>query len=156
MYCDHQNRQQLFVVSRQASDRTQRPEIQEHPGEEERELCHRRPGAGCEARLRAQHHRHPAEPTGGDEEVRAGSTTSFPAGSQAPGGVVWCGAVGAARCGGHRLVALGTGGHWAHCWGSPAHPSRCCNDLRWPWHPSFPSVCLSLGSAAAVICASWL
>lgn len=59
----------LLPMNRQTSDRSQGPEVQEHPGEEERELCHRRPGAGSEARLRAQHHRHPAEPAGGDKEV---------------------------------------------------------------------------------------
>lgn len=59
----------LLPMNRQTGDRSQGPEVQEHPGEEERELCHRRPGAGSEARLRAQHHRHPPEPAGGDKEV---------------------------------------------------------------------------------------
>lgn len=61
-------------MNREASDRTPGSEIQEHPGEEERDLRHRRPGAGGEARLGAEHHRHPPEPPRGHQEVgRAGS-----------------------------------------------------------------------------------
>lgn len=58
-----------LTVNREASDRAPRPEIQEHPGEEERDLCHRRPGPGGEARLGAEHHRHSPEPQGGHQEV---------------------------------------------------------------------------------------
>lgn len=64
-------------MNREAGDRTPGSEIQEHPGEEERDVRHRRPGAGSEARLGAQHHRHPPEPSCGHQEV--GEAAAVPA-----------------------------------------------------------------------------
>ncbi len=65
---------ELFLLSvlcfREACDRSQRSEVQEHPREEERHQLHRRPGFSRASRLRHRHHRHRTQPQSGHQTVR--------------------------------------------------------------------------------------
>ncbi len=58
-----------LCVGRKARHCPQRPEVQEHPREEELHLRHRRPGLGCPSWLCHRHHWHRAQSKGGHQEV---------------------------------------------------------------------------------------
>lgn len=59
----------LTFYCRQTSYCSPRPEIQEHSGEEERHMLHRRPRFGRAPRLSHRHHRHCPQPPSGHQKV---------------------------------------------------------------------------------------